>query len=341
MCPIRRLLMVVLLVVGLVAVAWPVAAAPPDAPAGRARQLERAARDLAVRLRAVPVRDGDFADPGRYCPADRLAVSWAPPAGAFRFGAYIPPLGPTPGPATTSVNGVVTCRGATYAYLGFEARWTTGGWRVVDVPALDEPAPPPAAGWPARPGVVGFQRIVLASFPATRSSGISRACSIGGRSEHKEGRAWDWAVTVGNPSHRAAARQVFTWLFRADPSGRRFAMARRLGVMYIIHNRRIWGSYRATEGWRPYVGANPTPTTSTSASAGPAPANGPAGGTAPRSPTAAPPETPRPDRSPSGFEAPVVLPACGPSSFVVMGSCRGQRLSDDRRPSPRHGHSAR
>jgi hypothetical protein len=371
MCPIRRLLMVVLLVVGLVAVAWPVAAAPPDAPAGRARQLERAARDLAVRLRAVPVRDGDFADPGRYCPADRLAVSWAPPAGAFRFGAYIPPLGPTPGPATTSVNGVVTCRGATYAYMGFEARWTTGGWRVVDVPALDEPAPPPAAGWPARPGaaaplaaaalpppgtgplddlapyqpqttcsprpkpgVVGFQRIVLASFPATPSSGISRACSIGGRSEHKEGRAWDWAVTVGNPSHRAAARQVFTWLFRADPSGRRFAMARRLGVMYIIHNRRIWGSYRATEGWRPYVGANPTPTTSTSASAGPAPANGPAGGTAPRSPTAAPPETPRPDRSPSGFEAPVVLPACGPSSFVVMGSCRGQRLSDDRRPSP-------
>ncbi|HTF58362.1 MAG TPA: hypothetical protein VK713_00455 [Actinomycetes bacterium] len=294
MCPIRRLLMVVLLVVGLVAVAWPVAAAPPDAPAGRARQLERAARDLAVRLRAVPVRDGDFADPGRYCPADRLAVSWAPPAGAFRFGAYIPPLGPAPGPATTSVNGVVTCRGATYAYMGFEARWTTGGWRVVDVPALDEPAPPPASGRPARPGaaaplaaaalpppgtgplddlapyqpqttcsprpkpgVVGFQRIVLASFPATHSSGISRACSIGGHSEHKEGRAWDWAVTVGNPSHRAAARQVFTWLFRADPSGRRFAMARRLGVMYIIHNRRIWGSYRATEGWRPYVGANP------------------------------------------------------------------------------------
>lgn len=64
-------------------------------------------------------------------------------------------------------------------------------------------------------------------------------------------------MTVGNPSHRAAARQVFTWLFRADPSGRRFAMARRLGVMYIIHNRRIWGSYRATEGWRPYIGANP------------------------------------------------------------------------------------
>ena len=27
--------------------------------------------------------------------------------------------------------------------------------------------------------------------------------------------------------------------------------------MYIIHNRHIWGSYRAAEGWRRYVGANP------------------------------------------------------------------------------------
>jgi hypothetical protein len=34
-------------------------------------------------------------------------------------------------------------------------------------------------------------------------------------------------------------------------------MARRLGVMYIIWNGRIWGSYRAAEGWRSYGGANP------------------------------------------------------------------------------------
>jgi hypothetical protein len=34
-------------------------------------------------------------------------------------------------------------------------------------------------------------------------------------------------------------------------------MVRRLGVMYIIYNRRIWASYRAEEGWRPYAGTNP------------------------------------------------------------------------------------
>ena len=291
--PIRlRLLIVLLVVVASVLAAWP-AGASPAPPAGRQPQLERAAVDLAVRLRAVPLRDGDFADPGRYCPRDRLVVSWTPPGGGYRFGGYIPPLGPAPGPATTRVNGVVRCRGVTYAYMGFEARWTAGAWRVLDVPALVEPTHPPASSGgggpdaairlaaklppagtgpldglaryqpqttcspPAKPGVTGFQRIVLASFPRTPNYGISRRCSVGGRSEHKEGRAWDWGVAVSNAGHREAARQVFNWLFRADDRGRRWAMARRLGVMYIIYNRRIWGSYRAAEGWRPYVGANP------------------------------------------------------------------------------------
>jgi hypothetical protein len=291
--PSRRLI-VTLLTIAMVLVAWPATAAPRGETGGRARQLERLALDLASRLRAVPIRDGAFSDPGRYCPPDRLAVSWTPPAGAFRFGAYIPPLGPAPGPATTSVNGVVTCRGVAYAYMGFEARWTTAGWQVVDVPAVDEPAHgtassrshgPAAAAQPlaaalppsgtgplddlapyqpqttcspsAKPGVVGFQRIVQASFPGTPSFGISRSCSVGGRSEHKEGRAWDWGVAATDPAGRAAAGEVLRWLFRAEPSGRRWAMARRLGVMYIIYNRRIWASYRVDEGWRPYVGANP------------------------------------------------------------------------------------
>jgi hypothetical protein len=289
---IRRLI-VVLLVVASVLAASPVVAAPSSSPASRVRQLERVALDLAVRLRAVPLRDGDFADPQRYCRPDRLAVAWTPPGKAYRFGAYIPPLGPAPAPGTTSVNGVVVCRGATYAYMGFEARWTAGGWRVVDVPAVDEPADapatsrsdgsatsaprvaalPPSGSGPlddlapyqpqttcspgSKPGVVGFRNLVLASFPSTPSFGISRDCSTGGRSEHKEGRAWDWGVDANDPGDRAAAGQVLRWLFRAAPTGRRWAMVRRLGVMYIIYNRRIWASYRAEEGWRPYVGTNP------------------------------------------------------------------------------------
>ena len=46
--------------------ACPASAAPTGASVGRAGQLERAAVDLADRLRAVPVRDGEFSDPTRY-----------------------------------------------------------------------------------------------------------------------------------------------------------------------------------------------------------------------------------------------------------------------------------
>jgi hypothetical protein len=293
-------LIVTLLTLLLVVVASPAAASPrtvAGASAGPVRQLEQAAVALAVRLRAVPVRDGGFADPGRYCPPSRLAVSWTPPQGKFRYGAHIAPLGPRPGPATTAVTGVVVCRGSTYAYMGFDAHRTAGGWQVVDVPvvtdegrATEPPGRGPAAtGAPrsaesaaqlpssgrgpvddlapyqpqtrcdprSKPGVRGFSGIVLLTFPATRSLGIVRACSIGGRSEHKEGRAWDWGVRVSSPSEYAAARRVLAWLLGTDLYGHRYAMARRFGVMYIIYNRHIWGSYAASRGWRQYVGADP------------------------------------------------------------------------------------
>ena len=34
-------------------------------------------------------------------------------------------------------------------------------------------------------------------------------------------------------------------------------MARRLGIMYVIFDHRIWGSYADEQGWRPYTGASP------------------------------------------------------------------------------------
>ncbi|MEP6760418.1 MAG: hypothetical protein ABJA93_03535 [Sporichthyaceae bacterium] len=109
----------------------------------------------------------------------------------------------------------------------------------------------------ARPGVVNFSRRVLRAYPGTRSLGIVRACSVGGLSEHKEGRAWDWG---GLNAHRAADRRkvanLAAWLFATDRHGNRAANARRLGIQYIIWNGRIWGSYRWASGWRYYSGAN-------------------------------------------------------------------------------------
>jgi hypothetical protein len=98
--------------------------------------------------------------------------------------------------------------------------------------------------------VVAFRRLVLAEYPKTSDFGISRACSIGGRSEHKEGRAWDWGVNANTRAGRRTARDLLHWLFDTDQRGNAHAMLRRLGIMYIVWNRRIWGTW--TRGWETY-----------------------------------------------------------------------------------------
>jgi hypothetical protein len=109
----------------------------------------------------------------------------------------------------------------------------------------------------AKPGTVALRYMVMHAFPGTSDSGITRACSIGGTSEHKEGRAWDWGVRYSVATERAKAQAFLTWLFATDRYGNRYANARRLGVQYVIWNRHIWGSYSASSGWRPYTGADP------------------------------------------------------------------------------------
>lgn len=100
-----------------------------------------------------------------------------------------------------------------------------------------------------KPGVVAFRAVVLEREPGTGPGGISRACTVGGQSEHKEGRAWDWMVNAGIASEKAAADRVIKWLAAEDSYGNDASMARRFGIMYLIFNRRIWfpGS-----GWRTY-----------------------------------------------------------------------------------------
>jgi hypothetical protein len=109
----------------------------------------------------------------------------------------------------------------------------------------------------AKPGVVAFKDQVLRTYPWTRSLGIVRACSVGGRSEHKEGRAWDWGVNASSTRDAAAVNDLLKWLFATDRYGNKHAMARRLGIQYVIWNRKIWGAYSAAEGWRTYTGASP------------------------------------------------------------------------------------
>ena len=251
------------------------------------------------------VRAGGALVPPDRCPPSELRVSWQPPAGEHRIGAYVEPLGPVPTEATTHVNGIVVCRSSSYAFLGFEAAYEDGRWRLSAVPSLAEevgepllageaeaagavPAesaaagatdgaalPPPEAwaGAPieglapyvpqttcdpvAKPGVLGFRDLLLETFPGTRNLGIGRVCEAEGVSEHKEGRAFDWGVRADDPAERAAAEAVLSWLLGPEPeTGEPFAIARRLGVMYVIWDGQIWSAFRAVDGWRPYVGVS-------------------------------------------------------------------------------------
>ena len=50
---------------------------------------------------------------------------------------------------------------------------------------------------------------------------------------------------------RKKAEHLLNWLLAPDEFGNQFAMARRLGVMYIIWNKQMWRSYSGA--WAPYA----------------------------------------------------------------------------------------
>jgi len=105
-----------------------------------------------------------------------------------------------------------------------------------------------------KPGTVALKALVLAAYPGTTGS-IGRSCDSGGSSEHHEGRALDWMVSADTQAE--LAEDLLAWLLAEDSYGHGHAMARRLGVMYIIWNREVWRAYDPGQGWQPYSGSNP------------------------------------------------------------------------------------
>ncbi len=100
------------------------------------------------------------------------------------------------------------------------------------------------------PGTKASVQLVLGHYGRGRSLGIVRECGVGGRSEHKEGRAFDWGLNAYNSADKAAGDSFAQWVSSGEG-------ARQLGVMYLIWNRRIWDSSEASQGWQPYSGVSP------------------------------------------------------------------------------------
>jgi len=107
----------------------------------------------------------------------------------------------------------------------------------------------------AKPGIEAFADLLHDAYPDTAWIGTSRACAGTPTSDHQEGRALDWSRDATDRSDRAAVDDLFAWLFAKDRYGNADAIARRLGISYIIWNRKIWGSWSG--GWDEYCVKKP------------------------------------------------------------------------------------
>jgi hypothetical protein len=113
-----------------------------------------------------------------------------------------------------------------------------------------------------QPGPVDFRNLLLVTYGTkvgglTVFNGITRPCD-GTISEHSEGRALDWGMDYRNVDMRADGQAVLNWLFATDKFGNQHAMARRLGIMYVIWNHKIYGSWNNYAAAPYSCGTDPT-----------------------------------------------------------------------------------
>ena len=99
-----------------------------------------------------------------------------------------------------------------------------------------------------KPGTAALAALLTKTYTGTIYYTV-RPCEAS-VSEHYQGRAIDWMVSAKNSAQYADAATFFYWLFLTDKSGNTYSNARRLGVMYLVYNNKIWGSW--DRKWEPY-----------------------------------------------------------------------------------------
>jgi len=84
--------------------------------------------------------------------------------------------------------------------------------------------------------------------------GFGRPCSRkhGPTSEHQTGRAFDWSLDATKRHDRRTARAFLQRLFAADGRGNEDALARRMGIMYLIWDDRMYPAWTGFEP-EPYL----------------------------------------------------------------------------------------
>ena len=98
----------------------------------------------------------------------------------------------------------------------------------------------------AKPGTKVLLAYVVDTYGGA-AGGISRPCSDSGTSEHQEGRAFDWTLDATEKADRKKAHAFLDAIFAADEAGNEDAVARRMGIMYVIWDDHIYSAWRQFE----------------------------------------------------------------------------------------------
>jgi hypothetical protein len=93
-----------------------------------------------------------------------------------------------------------------------------------------------------RAGTVALGEWLVATYGGAGGA-VNRPCSDPGTSEHKDGRAVDWLLNADDPADRKLARRFLKAAFATDAEGNPDALARRMGIMYIIWKDRFYAAY--------------------------------------------------------------------------------------------------
>lgn len=96
-----------------------------------------------------------------------------------------------------------------------------------------------------KPGV-----LMLADWLVARGGGygpITRACAGSSTSEHKESRAFDWLLDARDDADEALAAALLDEILAPDDLGEPNALARRMGIMYVIWNDTMYAAYDGFE----------------------------------------------------------------------------------------------
>jgi len=94
-----------------------------------------------------------------------------------------------------------------------------------------------------RKGTVALGAYLVATYGGGGGA-VNRPCTGSSTSEHKDGRAIDWTLNANRKADRKRARAFLKAAFATDADGNPHALARRMGIMYIIWKDHFYPAYR-------------------------------------------------------------------------------------------------